>query len=190
MFVVVALSSGLGGGKTTNDLLLPDSVIRRTGYYSQDMNLFKSILHNIGVLIVGLGLAFLGKRVDSFFGIRVFHSIFATSLAWLLLGIGFLVRVWATFYFYERRMKVISLAPQRTLITSGPYRFSRNPLYLGGNVFIFFGAALLFGSPTALYMTAIHLPFIDLFIRREEKQLEKDFGEEWVRYKKQVRRWT
>jgi protein-S-isoprenylcysteine O-methyltransferase Ste14 len=86
-------------------------------------------------------------------------------------------------------MKVISLSPQRTLITSGPYRFSRNPLYLGGNVFIFFGSALLFGSPIALFMTAIHLPFMDLFIRREEKQLEKDFGEEWVRYKKQVRRW-
>ena len=69
-------------------------------------------------------------------------------------------------------MKVISLEPQKTLITSGPYRFSRNPLYLGGNVFIFFGAALLLGSPSALLITAIHLPFVDLFIRREEKQLE------------------
>jgi protein-S-isoprenylcysteine O-methyltransferase Ste14 len=156
---------------------------------STSMNLFKSILHNIGVVVVGLGLAFIGTRVDSLFGISDFHSIFATTLAWLLLAIGFLVRVWATFCFYEHRMKVISLAPQRTLITSGPYRFSRNPLYLGGNVFIFFGAALLFGSPTALFMTAIHLPFMDLFIRREEKQLEKEFGEEWVRYKKQVRRW-
>jgi protein-S-isoprenylcysteine O-methyltransferase Ste14 len=156
---------------------------------STSMNLFKSILHNIGVVIVGLGVAFIGTRVDAFFGISDFHSIFATALAWLLLVIGFLVRIWATFYFYERRMKVISLAPQKTLITSGPYRFSRNPLYLGGNVFIFFGAALLLGSPTALFITAIHLPFLDLFIRREEKQLEKDFGEEWVRYKKQVRRW-
>src|SRR6266478_1472357 len=119
------------------------------------MNLFKSILHNIGVVIVGLGLAFIGTRVDSLFGISDFHSIFATTLAWLLLGIGFLVRVWATFYSYERRMKVISLAPQKTLITSGPYRFSRNPLYLGGNVFIFFGAMLLFGSPTGLFITAI-----------------------------------
>ena len=80
-------------------------------------------------------------------------------------------------------MKVIWLVPQKHLITSGPYRFSRNPLYLGGNVFIFFGAASLLGSPTGLFITAIHLPFVDLFIPREEKQLEKDFGEEWVRYK-------
>jgi len=153
------------------------------------MNLVKSIVHNIGVVVVGMGVAFIGTRVDSFFGISDFHSIFATVLAWLLLVIGFLVRVWATFYFYERRMKVISLTPQKTLITSGPYRFSRNPLNLGGNVFIFFGAALLLGSPTGLFIAAIHLPFVDLFIRREEKQLEKGFGEQWMRYKKQVRRW-
>ena len=99
------------------------------------------------------------------------------------------MRVRATFYFYERQMKVISLVPQKVLITSGPYRFSRNPLYLGGNVFIFFGAGLLVGSPIALLITAFHLPFVDLFIRREEKQLGEDFGQEWMRYKNQVRRW-
>jgi protein-S-isoprenylcysteine O-methyltransferase Ste14 len=57
----------------------------------------------------------------------------------LLLALGFLLRVWATVYFYRHSMRVISLEPQTALITSGPYRFSRNPLYLGGNVFIFFG---------------------------------------------------
>jgi hypothetical protein len=50
----------------------------------------------------------------------------------------------------RNRMKVISLGPQKALIASGPYGFSRSPLYLGGNVFIFFGAALSLGSPTAL----------------------------------------
>jgi len=153
------------------------------------MNLFKSILHNIGVLIVGLGVAFIGRGVDSILGISGFHSIFATVAAWLLLTIGFLLRVWATFIFYEHRMKVISLAPQKTLITSGPYRFSRNPLYLGGNVFIFFGAALWVGSPAGIVITAIHLPLMDLFVRREEKQLEQTFGEEWLHYKRHVRRW-
>jgi protein-S-isoprenylcysteine O-methyltransferase Ste14 len=84
---------------------------------------------------------------------------------------------------------VISLAPQKKLITSGPFRFSRNPLYLGGNVFIFLGAALLFGSPTGLFLTAVNILLVNLWIRREEKQLEQYFGEEWVRYKNRVRRW-
>jgi protein-S-isoprenylcysteine O-methyltransferase Ste14 len=153
------------------------------------INLIKSILHNIGVTIVGLGIAYLGTRVDSLLGVSAFASPLVRAGALLLLALGFLVRVWATVYFYAHEMRVISLEPQKTLITSGPYRFSRNPLYLGGNVFIFFGAALLLGSPTALFATAVHIPLIDLFIRREEKQLERDFGDEWQSYKKRVRRW-
>jgi len=153
------------------------------------VNLLRSILHNIGVVIVGLVVAYLGTKVDSLLGVSSFVSRLAGMPGLLLLAIGFLVRVWATVYFYANRMRVISLEPQRTLITSGPYRFSRNPLYLGGNVFIFFGAALLFGSPTALVATALHIPLVDLFIRREEAQLEREFGEEWRSYKKRVRRW-
>ena len=153
------------------------------------INLFKSILHNIGVAIVGLGVAFIGTRLDSLLRIHRFNSILATAAAWLLLSTGFLLRVWATYYFYNRRMKVVSLAPQKTLITSGPYSFTRNPLYLGGNVFIFFGASLLLGSISALIITTIQIFLVDLFIRREERQLEKIFGEEWVSYKKRVRRW-
>jgi protein-S-isoprenylcysteine O-methyltransferase Ste14 len=86
-------------------------------------------------------------------------------------------------------MRVISLSPQSTLITSGPYRFSRNPLYLAGNVCIFLGAALVFGSPAAVLITITHFPFIDLFVRREEKQLERDFGDDWLQYRRRVRRW-
>ena len=153
------------------------------------MSLLKSLLHNLGVLLVGLGVALIGSRVDALLGFGNFRSLFWTVGACLFLAVGFFLRLWATFYFYEHRMKVISLVPQTALITSGPYRYSRNPLYLGGNVFIFFGAALWFGSPTALLVIALHLPFVDLFIRREERQLEAQFGEAWVAYKNRTRRW-
>jgi protein-S-isoprenylcysteine O-methyltransferase Ste14 len=152
-------------------------------------DLFKSLLHNLGVVFVGLAVAYIGTLLDRLFGVPEFHNALAKAAAGLLLGAGFALRVWATFDFYRNRMKVVSLEPQSTLITSGAYRFSRNPLYLGGNVFIFFGAALLLGSPMALVITAIHLPLIDLFIRREEKQLAKQFGPAWDRYCARVRRW-
>ena len=153
------------------------------------LNLLKSILHNVGVVAVGFGVALLGSALDVRLGITRFHSLFAASAGWVLLSVGFLLRVWATLHFYEQQMRVISLSPQNSLITSGPYRFSRNPLYLGGNVFIFFGASLLLGSPSALILTAIHLPLVDLMIRREERQLERKFGEPWLRYRQRVRRW-
>ena len=151
--------------------------------------LFKSVLHNIGVVIVGLAVAFIGVILDLLLGVREFRSMPAAIAGSLLLIAGFALRVWATFYFYREQMKVISLSPQQTLLTSGPYRFSRNPLYLGGNAFIFLGATMLLGSPAGIVITLIHLPFVDLFIRREERQLAKSFGAQWLQYRDRVRRW-
>jgi protein-S-isoprenylcysteine O-methyltransferase Ste14 len=74
-----------------------------------------------------------------------------------------------------------------------PYRVSLNFLDRDtsseNSVFIFFGAALLFGSPGALLITAAHLPLVGLFIRRQERQLQAAFGDDWIDYKKRVRRW-
>lgn len=153
------------------------------------VSLFRSVLHNLLVVLVGFGVAFLGSKVDSYLGLASFKSVILSVAAWLFLIGGFLLRVWATFHFYQHQMKVISLEAQNALITSGPYSFSRNPLYLGGNVFIFMGASLVLGSPGGLIITVAHLPLVDLFIRREEKQLEQKFGDEWTRYKERVRRW-
>ena len=152
-------------------------------------SLVKSVLHNIGVVAVGLGFAYLGRTMDGVLGLSPFASSPVRAGALVLLTLGFLVRVWATVHFYTHEMRVISLEPQSTLITSGPYRYSRNPLYLGGNVFIFLGASILLGSTMALVVTILHLPLIDRFIRREERQLARDFGEEWQSYRKRVRRW-
>src|SRR5262245_57283357 len=159
------------------------------GASAKFVNLVKSVLHNIGVVLVGFGVAFLGIAADSLLSLGGFKSLPATVGGCLLLATGFLLRVWATYLFYERQMKVISLVPQKRLITTGPYRFSRNPLYLGGNVFIFGGAALFLGSPGGLLLTGLATLAADFMIRKEEKQLEREFGEEWKRYNNQVHRW-
>ncbi|MBX4189604.1 phosphatidylethanolamine N-methyltransferase family protein, partial [Candidatus Parcubacteria bacterium] len=130
------------------------------------MNLFKSILHNIGVVAVGLVFAFIGVGLDTLLDIHRFRSPLALTLGILLILIGFLIRVWATYYFYKEKMRVIVLKPQNTLITGGPFRYTRNPLYLGGNVFVFFGASLLLGSPSALALALLQLALVDFMIRR------------------------
>jgi protein-S-isoprenylcysteine O-methyltransferase Ste14 len=153
------------------------------------VNLPKSLVHNVGVVAFSLALAYLGTVVDSLLKLPTVSSMLAATLGVVLLALGFLLRLWAVVHFYNHNMRVISLEPQGSLVTAGPYRYSRNPLYLGANVFCFFGAALLFGSPTALVMTAVHLPFVNLIIRREERQLERKFGDRFRAYEKQVRRW-
>ena len=153
------------------------------------LSLLKSIFHNIAVVLVGFGVALLGRELDSLFGVGSFQPTLVAVAGWLLVGTGFILRASAAFYFYQHRMQVISLKPQGSLIVTGPFAISRNPLYLGGNVLIFFGAALVLGSPSALVITAAHIPLVDLFVRREEKQLEKRFGAAWLSYRERVRRW-
>jgi protein-S-isoprenylcysteine O-methyltransferase Ste14 len=153
------------------------------------MIVVRSILHNLAVTAVALLVALVGTGLDLLFKISEFRSVSAAVIGALMMCIGFLIRFWATYYFYRNQMRVISTVPQGTLVTSGPYRYSRNPLYLGGNVFMFFGSGLMLGSPVALAITALHLPLVDFLIRREEKQLAQRFGDEWLRYKQSVRRW-
>jgi protein-S-isoprenylcysteine O-methyltransferase Ste14 len=151
--------------------------------------LLKSILHNVGVSAVSVAFALLGRGID-----HLLHFAWGQHPAAYIVGgvaflSGFLLRVWAAFHFYERQMRVIALSTQGHLVTTGPFQYSRNPLYLGGNVLMFMGASLLFGSPSGVVLTVLHLPLVNLMIRREERQLEQAFGDEWREYERRVRRW-
>ena len=151
-------------------------------------SLLKSVLHNLFVVAVGFAFALLGASVDKVLFSR-FHSTATLVIGVTLLTAGFLLRVWAAYHFYKHRMNVIVLSAQSHLITTGPYRISRNPLYLGGNVFIFLGASLILGTPGGLMLTVLHLPLVNFMIRREERQLEQSFGDAWREYAQGTRRW-
>lgn len=75
------------------------------------------------------------------------------------------------------------------LVTSGVYRFSRNPMYLGFSL-ILFAAFIYFGSVSALLMLPAFIGYITRFqIQPEEAVLQKLFAEEYQQYCQQVRRW-
>ena len=77
----------------------------------------------------------------------------------------------------------------RCRITSGPFRFTRNPLYIS-LALVYAGIALTVGSAWAL---AFLVPVLGIIrygvIAREERYLEGKFGPEYLRYKQSVRRW-
>src|SRR6516162_448216 len=151
-------------------------------------SVLKSVPHNIFVVAVGFVVALLGAGIDHLLGIADIKGALADGLACALIAAGFLLRT-AAFHFYMRGMDVIVLHAQKHLITTGPYRFSRNPLYLGGNVFIFYGASLILGTPGGLALIVLHLPLVDFMIRREERQLRETFGDAWREYAQRTRRW-
>jgi protein-S-isoprenylcysteine O-methyltransferase Ste14 len=95
----------------------------------------------------------------------------------LLAGIGILIRFWAGGY----------VKKDKELATTGPYSFVRNPLYVG-NVLIALGFCMLSGHVWSYAVFIILYAWLYLpSIKREEGTLYKMFGQDFVRYKENVR---
>jgi protein-S-isoprenylcysteine O-methyltransferase Ste14 len=74
-------------------------------------------------------------------------------------------------------------------VQEGPYRFTRNPMYLGMTL-ILLGVALFVGSASPLLVPPAFLALIHLvFVRREERWMEEAFGESYRAYCRRTRRW-
>jgi protein-S-isoprenylcysteine O-methyltransferase Ste14 len=75
------------------------------------------------------------------------------------------------------------------IVTSGPYRFSRNPIYLSF-VCLLIGFLFLFRSYWGLILSPVLIMSLyQLVIKHEEAYLEKKFGDVYTSYKSRVRRW-
>ena len=83
----------------------------------------------------------------------------------------------------------IPFNPTTRIVAHGVYRFSRNPMYLGFALCTF-GLAILVDSAWMLLAVPIGLVLVDrTVITREERYLERKFGDEYLNYKRRVRRW-
>ena len=79
--------------------------------------------------------------------------------------------------------------PTRALVAHGPFRFTRNPIYLAFAL-IYLGVTCALNAVAALALSPIALAIIHFgVIAREEKYLERKFGQAYLDYKTRVRRW-
>ena len=104
------------------------------------MTIFKSILHNLGVVAVSILVAFAGTRLDLLLGIHECYSVTATIVGSLLMAIGFLVRVWATYYFVTAQ----DARPEALCVSGDTERIYQDFRFLGDGLDDV--PALLFGS--------------------------------------------
>ena len=108
----------------------------------------------------------------------------------LVIGIGFLVILSALLAFRRGGTAPSPYRPTTALVASGPYRFSRNPIYLGFAL-VHLGIGLCLGNP---WMVILLVPALLLMrygvIDREERYLAMKFGEDYRRYCADVRRWV
>ena len=83
----------------------------------------------------------------------------------------------------------IPFNPSTRIVSHGLYRFSRNPMYIGFALWTL-AAAILVNSLWTLLAVPIGLVLVNqLVVRREERYLERKFGDEYLSYKRRVRRW-
>jgi protein-S-isoprenylcysteine O-methyltransferase Ste14 len=83
----------------------------------------------------------------------------------------------------------IPFNPSTCIVSHGLYRFTRNPMYIGFALWTL-ALAILVNSTWMLLAVPIGLVLIDrIVITREERYLERKFGEEYLNYKRRVRRW-
>ena len=102
---------------------------------------------------------------------------------------GIALILWSALAFRKVRTTIVPHRNPGALVEAGPYRFSRNPIYLADLV-ILAGAALILGAPLALILL---VPFQQVLLRQsilpEEAVLERDLGPAYLDYKARARRW-
>jgi protein-S-isoprenylcysteine O-methyltransferase Ste14 len=114
-------------------------------------------------------------------------GIKVTGVVFLIVALFFLARSLRQFFLTKNT--IILIKPASSLQTTGIYGITRNPMYVGLAI-IYLGIACFVGN----WWTFILLPFLILIIqeyiiKREEKYLEIEFGQSFLNYKKNVRRW-
>ena len=117
-------------------------------------------------------------------------ELYTSSVLAVCAGVaGFTVMIWAWWLFQKAETAICPTADSQVLVTSGVYRLTRNPMYLG-MVLMMAGVALWFGTlPYYLVVVLYFLVINEAFCPFEEERLVATFGKEYFEYQREVRRW-
>ncbi|MDO9326699.1 MAG: isoprenylcysteine carboxylmethyltransferase family protein [Methanoregula sp.] len=135
-------------------------------------------------------LLVLSVLLNFLFPVAAFLSPPATYSGFLIIGFGLVLAFWSRSLFLKNATTLQPSEEPTSLVTSGPFHLSRNPIYLG-MASILFGVAVLQATLVALAFPVIFIGLIEFFIiPGEERMLEKIFGVRYQEYIKNVRRWV
>jgi len=138
-------------------------------------------------LIAALAIWLIAKYFPEFNLETPFQKAAAILIALIGLSIDFI----CAFLFIKTKTTISPINPSNTstLVTTGLYKISRNPMYLG-LLLLLTGWSLWQGNPISLLVILIFITSITLTqIKPEESALEEKFGQDYRDYKNQVRRW-
>ena len=149
---------------------------------------------NAGVVapppLIYLGALTLGLLLDKKLSIPFLPRSIARTLGWSLLVAGVSHMGWFFFTMQRADTPIDPREPVSNLATDGPFRYTRNPAYLSMTLIYAALSSLANALSCILLLPAVLLVIQRGVIEREERYLERKFGEEYLRYKEQVRRWV
>jgi len=139
--------------------------------------------------LLHLGGLFIGYALD-----RVFHWQLPVSDERIALALlpalpAVALILWTALLFRRHRTTILPHRAASTLVTEGPFRFSRNPIYLSFAL-LHLACAIANGSPGMLLTLPLILYVMDRHvIAAEEAFHQRQFGAAWQAYRARVRRW-
>ncbi|MEE3165013.1 MAG: isoprenylcysteine carboxylmethyltransferase family protein [Pseudomonadota bacterium] len=116
-------------------------------------------------------------------------NIFLMSTGWVLIVSGLTCNVIAANQFIKAKTSIIPLTESSFLVKKGIFRFSRNPMYTGMTIFLVGLGVILNNFYNIAVISGFFLLIRNKFVMKEEELLKETFGEEYLSYIKEVRRW-
>ncbi len=139
-------------------------------------------------LIYAAGLL-LGLALDSIFPIAVLPDTAQFVAGFVLIGAGMLIAASVLRRFKRAGTNIDVHKPTTAIVIEGPFRYSRNPAYVALSL-LYAGIGI---AADSLWVLGLLIPVLIIMrygvIQREERYLERKFGEDYLRYKRAVRRW-
>ena len=110
-------------------------------------------------------------------------------IGWVLIVTGMSLAMWGRTTFTRLKTPVYPNRDARLLVVEGPYRFSRNPMYTGIIIACIGGCAVLASLWPLITVSVATVILYHGVIRREERYLTDEFGDDYREYQRHVGRW-
>lgn len=148
----------------------------------------RTVIYMTGFVLLWGWLALTVRRFDATLGVVHWGPATTLGLALMLVGAGLALLCGVVFAVRGTGTPAL-FDPPREFVAAGPYRFVRNPMYVGA-LLLLGGFGLALRSRSVLLLTVFWAVLAHLFVVLvEEPGLERRFGDSYRRYRQSVNRW-
>jgi protein-S-isoprenylcysteine O-methyltransferase Ste14 len=148
----------------------------------------RGLIYSAGFVWLWTYVAMAVRAYDDRLAVGIPHGLRPVGMALALAGAVTAATCIAAFLVRGRGTPA-PFDPPRVFVASGPYRYVRNPMYVGAAAVIF-GAGLAVASPSIALLAPAFVAIMHLFVVfHEEPALTREFGESYLHYKASVHRW-